>query len=65
MNDTTNGVKLTHTMAILSYLGRTHGLAPQEVVEKILFDVDMLREEAKDLCMDITNFCYKKVCIDK
>ena len=62
MNDTTNGVKLTHTMAILSYLGRAHGLAPEGPAEKILSEIDMLREEAKDLCMDITNFCYKKVC---
>ena len=64
MHDKEKDVKLTHTMAILSYIGRKYNLAPDNYSdEQVLCDADVIREEAKDLYAALWPFCYDRVSV--
>ena len=47
---------MTHSMAILQYLGRKHDLTPAEESQTVA--ADMLREELMDFKTKVTSYCY-------
>lgn len=55
------GIRLTQSSAILMHLARCHGLlvpANHENDINMLADIDLLREEIKDLVAVTTTYCY-------
>ena len=56
--DPSKGLKLTQSNAILMHIARTNGLFPKTEDFKILAQMDLLREEFKDVTSLITAFCY-------
>lgn len=60
-HDEAQGLRLTQSSAILLHLARCHGLlvpAEDENDVKVLAEIDMLREEIKDLVSLTTAYCY-------
>ncbi|XP_075551103.1 glutathione S-transferase Mu 2-like [Dermacentor variabilis] len=49
-------VRMTHSQAILRYLGRKHGLAPKD--EETMRRVEMLEHQASDIVWAAARFCY-------
>ncbi|XP_065302617.1 glutathione S-transferase Mu 2-like [Dermacentor albipictus] len=56
-------VRMTHSQAILRYLGRKHGLAPKD--EETVRRVEMLEHQASDIVWAAARLCYSPDCTEE